>query len=198
MMDVELTDDEAFEEYRACFAEDQWLGVEQLLKQEEKRSGVSFQQLLLNVCRFADEEMWGDQANRDFPTFVWDYVVYATQEVERLTLEEGMKKQGGRVEAKLVSQEEMEAQRKALFKPVLSQKKGKDPRGNKRRQELLKKRRGMGQNTFAHEFDPEVFNNFVLMGHSEEQVLQCLRAAHGDPDRAAEFLADGIPGVPQN
>jgi len=44
----------------------------------------------------------------------------------------------------------------------------------------------------------EVVNNLTAMGFPEAEVRHCLRAAHGNPDVAVEFLTNGIPdGVAQ-
>mmetsp|Transcript_29625 Transcript_29625/g.36048 ORF Transcript_29625/g.36048 Transcript_29625/m.36048 type:complete len:437 (+) Transcript_29625:284-1594(+) len=43
------------------------------------------------------------------------------------------------------------------------------------------------------EFPAEVVNNLTSMGFPEAEVRACLRAAHGNPDVAVEFLMNGIP-----
>lgn len=43
------------------------------------------------------------------------------------------------------------------------------------------------------EFPAEVVGNLTGMGFPEPEVLHCLRAAHGNPDVAVEFLTNGIP-----
>lgn len=42
-------------------------------------------------------------------------------------------------------------------------------------------------------FPAEVVNNLTSMGFPEAEVRHCLRAAHGNPDIAVEFLTNGIP-----
>lgn len=43
------------------------------------------------------------------------------------------------------------------------------------------------------EFPDEVLQNLTGMGFPEAEVRHCLRAAHGNPDVAVEFLTNGIP-----
>jgi UV excision repair protein RAD23 len=43
------------------------------------------------------------------------------------------------------------------------------------------------------DFPAEVVGNLTSMGFPEPEVLHCLRAAHGNPDVAVEFLTNGIP-----
>lgn len=43
------------------------------------------------------------------------------------------------------------------------------------------------------EFPAEIVNNLTAMGFPEAEVRHCLRAAHGNPDVAVEFLTTGIP-----
>ena len=43
------------------------------------------------------------------------------------------------------------------------------------------------------EFPSEVVSSLTSMGFPEDMVLACLRAAHGNPDIAVEFLTNGIP-----
>jgi UV excision repair protein RAD23 len=42
-------------------------------------------------------------------------------------------------------------------------------------------------------FPEEVLSNLTSMGFPEAEVRHCLRAAHGNPDVAVEFLTNGIP-----
>ena len=42
-------------------------------------------------------------------------------------------------------------------------------------------------------FPPEVITSLTSMGFPEPEVRHCLRAAHGNPDVAVEFLTNGIP-----
>ena len=42
-------------------------------------------------------------------------------------------------------------------------------------------------------FPAEVLTNLTSMGFPEAEVRHCLRAAHGNPDIAVEFLTNGIP-----
>jgi len=42
-------------------------------------------------------------------------------------------------------------------------------------------------------FPAEVVTNLTSMGFPEAEVRHCLRAAHGNPDIAVEFLTNGIP-----
>lgn len=42
-------------------------------------------------------------------------------------------------------------------------------------------------------FPPEILANLTSMGFPEAEVRHCLRAAHGNPDIAVEFLTNGIP-----
>lgn len=45
----------------------------------------------------------------------------------------------------------------------------------------------------ADTFSEEVVTNLTSMGFPEAEVRHCLRAAHGNPDVAVEFLTNGIP-----
>lgn len=45
----------------------------------------------------------------------------------------------------------------------------------------------------ADAFPEEVITNLTSMGFPEAEVRHCLRAAHGNPDVAVEFLTNGIP-----
>lgn len=45
----------------------------------------------------------------------------------------------------------------------------------------------------ADNFPEEVVTNLITMGFPEAEVRHCLRAAHGNPDVAVEFLTNGIP-----
>lgn len=45
------------------------------------------------------------------------------------------------------------------------------------------------------EFPTEVVDNLKALGFPEPQVLACLRASHGNPDMAVEFLMNGIPSA---
>lgn len=45
----------------------------------------------------------------------------------------------------------------------------------------------------SNTFPDEVVNNLTGMGFPEAEVRHCLRAAHGSPDVAVEFLTNGIP-----
>lgn len=45
----------------------------------------------------------------------------------------------------------------------------------------------------ASEFPAEVVSSLTGMGFPEDMVLACLKAAHGNPDVAVEFLTNGIP-----
>lgn len=47
--------------------------------------------------------------------------------------------------------------------------------------------------TSEDEFPEEVVSNLTGMGFPEPEVRHCLRAAHGNPDVAVEFLTNGIP-----
>lgn len=49
----------------------------------------------------------------------------------------------------------------------------------------------------ADEFPAEVISNLTGMGFPEAEARACLRAAHGNPDIAVEFLMNGIPPVAQ-
>lgn len=45
----------------------------------------------------------------------------------------------------------------------------------------------------ADTFPDEIVTNLTSMGFPEAEVRHCLRAAHGNPDVAVEFLTNGIP-----
>lgn len=47
--------------------------------------------------------------------------------------------------------------------------------------------------TRADPFPEDAVQNLVTMGFPEAEVRHCLRAAHGNPDVAVEFLTNGIP-----
>ena len=50
----------------------------------------------------------------------------------------------------------------------------------------------------SEEVSDEAVSNLTAMGFPEAEVRHCLRAAHGNPDVAVEFLTNGIPdGVTQ-
>lgn len=45
----------------------------------------------------------------------------------------------------------------------------------------------------ANPFSDELINNITVMGFPRDQVVASLRAAFGNPDRAVEYLMNGIP-----
>jgi UV excision repair protein RAD23 len=47
-----------------------------------------------------------------------------------------------------------------------------------------------------NEFPSEVVANLTALGFPETEVRHCLRAAHGNPDMAVEFLTQGVPPPP--
>lgn len=49
----------------------------------------------------------------------------------------------------------------------------------------------------SDEFPAEILTNLTGMGFPEAEVKACLRAAHGNPDVAVEFLTNGIPPAVQ-
>jgi hypothetical protein len=146
-----VTKEQEYTEYYTMFTEENWLIISPLLQAEVMRQaevkqvevthvGATFEQLLIQICQYADYMYPQDPNNCDFQTFVVDTVIHANKEAEKLELEHGMQKAGGRVRASLVSQEEMESQRRALFKPRPKRKKKKS-RTNKKREKAQNKAR---------------------------------------------------------
>jgi hypothetical protein len=136
---------DVLQEYTSRFTEDMWNAfIYPLLMAEQDRGGLSAEQNLVNVCRYAEGCYHEDEHNRDFQTFVKDVIVHAHKKAEELILEQGMKKEGGRVaDATLLTPEEMEKQRRALFKPLLQKKKKPaHNRKNKAREKTQNKARG--------------------------------------------------------
>jgi hypothetical protein len=133
-------DEDDFNQYQELLSEEQWLVIGPMLNAEETRSGKTLQSIFLDICRYTDSVLHDDPAQRDFSDFVFDYIIHANREMERLVLEEGMQNAGGK-KGTLLTQEEMEAQRKALFKPVLAPKQPKNPRVNTKQDQKVNKAR---------------------------------------------------------
>jgi hypothetical protein len=145
--------EDEFNEFQKRFSEEDMLIIRPLLDAEHRRSGANVHQLFVDICKYSNDAVKVDPHNRAFHAFVVDYIIHANNEVERLTLEEGMQRSGGRIDAQLVSPEELEAQRRALFKPVLHPKVKKDPRKNPKRDKAINKARHGGNSRSNDEED---------------------------------------------
>lgn len=111
------------------------------LKAEQDRGGLTAEENFVHACRYAEGIYMDDPESRTLQDFVRDLIADAHRKAEALILEQGMMGQGGRLDATLLSSEEMEKQRRALFKP-LAKKKPTNKRNNKARERAQNRARG--------------------------------------------------------
>lgn len=143
-----LIEADAWNAYRTLFNDDAFNLFYPLLEAEHGRGGERPERLFFNFCVWADRNRADDPQGRDFQTLVCNLIEQAHRLAEQLIYEQEIAENGGS-KGHLISQEEMEKRRKALFKPVVGGKKEekKPSRHNRRREEAVKKARSKNNST---------------------------------------------------
>jgi len=111
-----------------------WALVGPIVEAESKRCGISVEDLVAQVWEWAITCRESDPHQRTVENIVVDFLIDAGRRADQLEVEYGIAQNGGaKAAGTLISPEEMEASRRALFKPTITKKSNEIPRGNAKR-----------------------------------------------------------------